>query len=213
VSTPQSRTDHVADPTFQSLAATLERGGVLKSLIMALEAYLLHAVSKGMDCDVNFPDLLIGLVSNRPGVLAETMGSFSELRSIVARVVRAEFEMVGEHFNGEPPLSSSVRLRLRKIPSFKYDVVRVPLALLLSTCVLLSIWEDAEQSLSIDELVDALLRSKVDEPEDIGLASATIADSSLPALAVESVRAPLFALYPKWFSPSHLVTVDHASQG
>lgn len=166
-----------------------------------------------MICDVSFPDLLISLISNRPGVLAETMSSFSELRSIVLRVVRAEFGMIGEPSNGESSTSNTVRLKLRKASSFNYDVVRVPLALLLSTCVLLSIWEDAERRLSIDELVDALLRSKVDEEEDIGLASATIADSSLPALTVESVRGPLFVLHPNWFSLSHRVTVDHASQG
>lgn len=197
---------------LQSLAATFERGGVLKSLVLALEAYLLHAGSKGMECEVNFPDLLIGLVSNRPGVLAETMSCFSELRSLVVRVVRAEYGMTGEPSNGENSASDTVRLRLRKVLSSEHDVVHIRLALLLSTCVLLSIWEDAEQSLSIDELVDALLRSKVDEDEDIGLANATIVDSCLPALTVESVRAPLFVSCPKPHNTSHLVAVDHASQ-
>jgi integrator complex subunit 1 len=214
MSAQESRTDYVCvtNSMLQSLAATFERGGVLKCPVLALEAYLLQAGAKGMECEVNFPDLLIGLVSNRPGVLAETMSSFSELRSLVVRVVRAEYGMIGEPPNGGSSASDTVRLTLRKVPSFEHDVVHIRLALLQSTCVLLSIWEDAEQSLSVDELVDALLRIKVDENEDIGLASATIVDSNLPALTVESVRAPLFVSCSKPHYTSHLVAVDHASQ-
>lgn len=161
----------------------------MKSLIVALEAYLHRARSIGLEIQRTFPDLLVDLISNRPGVLAETMSSFTELRSLVVRVVRGEFILSVKADPRVASASEMVDLKIRTTPTLDLGAVRVPLALLLSTCVLLSIWQDADDNESVDELVDALMRTSVDDDEDIGLGCATLAESKLPALSVESVRS------------------------
>jgi hypothetical protein len=120
------------------------------------------------------------------------MSAFPDLRSLVVRTVHDKYMWYAKSITKEDWADAEdevVRLRPRRISDLDGDVVFLPVALLLSICVLLSIWEDSEHTHLIDDLLNVLMRSDVSEVEDLGLASATIGDSSQSAVTVESVGA------------------------
>jgi hypothetical protein len=150
-----------------------------------------------------FPDLLVKLISSRPGVYAEAMDSFVDLRALIVRVIQTEFERYQQRKeNDEEADSQTVSIKLNG--SHK---THLPLQLLRSCCVLLSIWKETNDrsasaesvaDTSIDGLVDALLQK-----DDIcignvrsgvgstGLASATMCQSGVSVASVESVSHQL----------------------
>lgn len=165
--------------------------------------------------------MLIDLLSSRPTVFAEAMDAFPDLRSRAIRVVRTEFDSYLSKASNRDAmeLDSAVIIAVcqsHMAPEAADKVVeaKLPLALLQSACVLLSIWRDEnaakeienvaelmqkdkndDAALAVEELVRMLLRDdkieNVDEDEDadlvLGLASAKIAGSGKSAVPVESV--------------------------
>ena len=179
----------------QSLAATLERTFVFQSLILALEQHSIFAEKHQIPVQCRFPDLLIQLFSNRPSVCAEALDLFSNFRELSIRVLHEEFAnyymgnpIVGQYIDG--PL---VNLHVLPSPTYKGEF-QLPLYLLQSICVVLSIWKEGDYSetsvpsVVISELTDALLKNKKCEENDSGgLASATLVEGGM-AMSVESVR-------------------------
>jgi integrator complex subunit 1 len=172
-------------------AATFERGGVLRTLVVALENHLSFAEFKSIDTTRRFPDLVVELISGRPNVFAEAMDSFAELRSLIIRVVHEEFtrHVEGDADGDEFVPGEAVILKVRRKCGTSTAETKLPMSLLKSTSVILSIWKDeasnSEQPVSgeINELVDALLEKETEEVDDnqeerkVGLADAVMSGS------------------------------------
>lgn len=184
-----------------SRAASFERGRVLRFLILALERLAKYAEKQGISTGFSFPSLLIDLISSRPTVFAATMGSFHDLRSLAIAVVHGEFQKYStppevENLNDSQRLCEVV-LSCQP-PGFEDNSplkVTLPLSLLESSCVLLSIWhessKDASGNNAVAGLVRMLMRSTAtgsnSSEESLGLASAKLTASTRAAIPVESV--------------------------
>lgn len=205
VKMPIAATRSSSHTNLKSTAATYERGRVLRSLILALEQHVAFAKSHGVDSELQFPELLVELISKRPSVFAEAIDSFADLRSVVIRIIHGAFST--HRLNGEEPTSTNgdvVRLTLEREPSSSNNtdtvVIGLPHTLLQATSVLLSIWKDTanevvpdETASAVKDLVDALLRNDVPDVNskgDVGLASAIHCGSGAAAVSVELVSAP-----------------------
>ena len=196
-----------------SRAASFERGETLRSLILSLEGHMAFAKEKGIPGTYDFPSMFIGLLSSRPAVFAETMGAFPDLRYLAIRVVRNEFDLYVNMSTDRDlmDIDSAVVISLGQHEKSESDDramdVKLPLSLLQSACVLLSIWREEEESEqdttqlckrhseeaanAVDDLVSMLLRDGGDDNGEEptagqGLSSAHIADSGNIAVQVES---------------------------
>jgi hypothetical protein len=162
----------------------------------------------------DFPSMLIDLISRRPSVCAPALSAFPDLRSLAIRVVHDEFDVYAQKSSkdGGMEVGPSVVITLCHSPAAetkdKAVEVTLPLALLQSASVLLSIWkeedDDAESTTmdnnneaaqAVNDIVRMLMHPQEgeisDEPEKAnctdGLASARIAGSGKNAVPVESV--------------------------
>jgi hypothetical protein len=206
---------------LKSRAATFERGKTLRSLVLALERHMTFAREEKIPGTWDFPSMLIGLISTRPTVFAAAMGTFPDLRSRAIRVVHDEFDMYIQNSLKKTAVDvvAAIAITLRHSPSPDSEStlveVTVPLALLQSASVLLSIWL-GDDEVVYAEVVDAVSKSKTNgkadgaavadlvrmlmRPQEFendvesekaelldGLASARIAGSGKNAVPVESV--------------------------
>jgi hypothetical protein len=164
----------------------------------------------------DFPSMLIGLISTRPTVFAAAMSTFPDLRSRAIRVVHDEFDTYIHNSLKKTAVDveAAIAITLRYLPSpdsvSALVEVTLPLALLQSASVLLSIWLGDDEIVhadtkskktgngdgaAVDDLVCMLMRPQ-DFQNDVdsekaelldGLASARIAGSGKNAVPVESV--------------------------
>jgi len=168
---------------------------VLRSLVVALEKHIAFSEQNGVPVERTFSDLLIQLISNRPSVFAAALDSYSIMRSLSVRVLHSNFtESLKRTGENE---ASGVTIKLFKTQQHEGGTVHLPLALLQSICVVLSIWKDEnaqdndeEETTAVNNFVGALLRPAEDHSdEDSGLASAKIRDDGpVETVHVESVR-------------------------
>jgi integrator complex subunit 1 len=192
---------------YMSRAASFERGRVLRFLILALEKLTKYATNEKILDGYQFPSVLVDLVSSRPMVFASTMGSFPDLRSLAIGVVNGEFRKYTGFGKDEKvdavsteTMKDACDIVLCCRPSGddcdEATKVRLPLALLESSCVLLSIWLEnakaAEDSRAVESLVRMLMRTNGsdgsgDDDDVNGLASARLSASGKSAIPVESV--------------------------
>jgi integrator complex subunit 1 len=192
--------------TPKARAASFERGRVLRFLVLSLDKLTNFAKNKEIPGEWNFASMLIGLISSRPTVFAATMGSFPDLRSLAIRVVHDEFNKytdIPSDDNAKADVEYACEITLCCKPSSDSNGETVtaflPLYLLQSSCVLLSIWLDGdnydEDSRAVDSLVKMLMRpQEVDDGDESeenekidGLASARLAETGKSAIPVESV--------------------------
>ena len=153
----------------------------------------MYAQQCGIFVERNFCDLLVRLISNRPSAFAAAMESFSDLRSLSVRVLFSSF--VEKTGRAEYVFDSmhSVAIKLFEGEQGKGGTVHVPLTLLQSICVVLSVWKDSDSeddkdvSEAVETFVRALLRPDDENHNDVdcGLASAKTENGG--AIAVESV--------------------------
>ena len=143
------------------------------------------------------------------------MGAFPDLRSLAIRVVRDEFDAFLKRASKSAPIEaggdSAVLITIRQSLSSECDeeyiLVALPLALLQSASVMLSIWRDEESvdsanasgdkedRVAVEELVRMLMRHPEHEKDNDdgeaeyldGLASARYSGSGKNAIPVESV--------------------------
>jgi integrator complex subunit 1 len=197
-------------------AASFERGRVLRFLVLALDKLTAYAEAQNLMKGFHFPSVMVSLISRRPTVFASTMASFSDLRSLAIRVVSEEFNKYtnaamsdeDENFKdacdimlcGTPPGNEGGKDATKVI---------LPLSLLESSCVLLSIWleeaTEGEDSRAVESLVTMLMRTggstedtaNGEEESLSGLASAKYCATGKSAIPVESVSIT---------APTHLVS-------
>jgi len=189
-----------------ALAASFERGSNLRYLVLALHKLTKFVKENNLPGDWDFASLLIELVSKRPTVFATALSSYPELCSLVIHVVNEEFRVLFELTSAKTrnwnenvvislccsPFKNSKRVSTK---------VQMPLTLLQSSCVLLSIWfeEDKNEidSDAIEGLVQMLMKSREPElgdnsetkgtEEDLyGLAGAKLVNTQRSAIPVES---------------------------
>ena len=154
---------------------------------------------------------MVELISNRPSEFAEAMDAFTDLLSLAIRVVNGELSRHAENSTKEKSSlcdeldTNNVAVMKLNGTSFGAPAggkVVLPLSLLETTAVILSIWrsksenaDDEERTVvsAVNDLVNAMMRSSSDEGEDFdedddtGLAGAKRLDSEVTALSVESV--------------------------
>jgi len=124
------------------------------------------------------------------------MDAYADLRSVSVRVLYSKFventKRTGDAHESKP----SVTINLLKNGGQEGGTVNLPLTLLQSICVVLSIWkegttdEDLEAVTSINNFVSALLRPDDEDQGNVagGLASAKmLGDGSEEAVPVEFV--------------------------
>jgi hypothetical protein len=173
--------------------------------VLALERLTEFAKERDTAGQWDFPSMLVLLISSRPTVFAATMGSFPDLRSSAIRVVHDEFSACIGKSSDEHKVDSelAVEITLCCEPSSDSNGKTVkailPISLLQSSCVLLSIWletdDDDGGGKAVEDLVRMLMRPQgvygEDEAvQDIkvdGLASAKMSSSGKNAIPVESV--------------------------
>ena len=211
-------------------AAKYERGRVLKSIVVALQAYTTFSEKNGIPIARRFPLLLSFLVSQRPNVYAEAIDAFPDFRSLVIQVIHDEiFSDEGNSKITDHERISYVSIHLRQ-ENNKVEEKLLPESLLHTTCILLSVWSGGETAKKedtsrIDSLVDALMlpsdaaESGSKESNDaVGLASATNAETKYMAMTVDSVsNLEDIAVENNYYQMSHpnvgpFVTVDYALQ-
>lgn len=162
---------------------------------MALEQHISFAKEHEIRVEQSFSELLIQLVSARPSVCAEAMDAYSNLRSLSLRVLHADFVRHARVEDGPRDKRGSpiVYMRVYESSLHKGEVF-LPLSLLQSLSVVLSIWKDEhaegshETALLVQELADALLSPDNNDQsaDDRGLASAKLLEDGT-AFSVESV--------------------------
>jgi integrator complex subunit 1 len=188
-------------------AASFERGSNLRYLILALNKITHFALDNDIDGDWRFAPMLVDLISRRPAVFAAALTSFSDLRFLAVHVVLDEFSSYVEKTRDDE--SSEMRLLVEislcggqydKFGTNEFTKVILPLGLLQSACVLLSIWfGDSENTAAISKIKDILeilMKSHESDGGDDGeqeeadkvhgLASARFVESQKSAISVES---------------------------
>ena len=106
--------------------------------------------------------MLIGLVSSRPAVFAETLGSFPDLRALAISVVHNEFSRYSDPENLDD--AADVAVPMAEITLYSDDSTSMnkktalPLPLLESACVILSIWIDRDHKDKDREAIESLVR-------------------------------------------------------
>ncbi len=187
-----------------AVAASFERGGNLRYLVLALRKITRFAEENEVLGDWKFAPLLINLISRRPTVFAGALTSYEDLRSLSIEVVSGEFESYSEKKditteNGDIMVNISLRYVAQDGMTGETKKVQMPLALLQSSCVLLSIWSEDEKndadSNHIRGLAGKLMQSRESEGSTVnemddnnveGLASATLLETQTSAMPVES---------------------------
>jgi len=171
---------------------------VLRSLVVALEKHIAFAEQNDMQVERKFSELLIRLISNRPSVFAAAMDSYSDLRSLSVRVLHSIFTENVKRTDDAVESMPVVAIKLFKTRVHEGGMVELPLTLLQSMCVVLSIWKDGGSEDEIDvvsaieDFATALLRPDSDDHADVdtGLASAKVRDDGVvEAVPVESVSS------------------------
>mmetsp|Transcript_22685 Transcript_22685/g.53527 ORF Transcript_22685/g.53527 Transcript_22685/m.53527 type:complete len:1400 (+) Transcript_22685:3-4202(+) len=159
-----------------SKAATFERGKVLKSIVLALQDQLQFATDNKIDKGLSFPYLLSNLISQRQSVFAEAIDTFPDLRNLAVGVVYSEITKVGQITDAPSEVFGGQRALVWLELGGTQREARVPLALLHSSCVLLSICctgdgEDSKQKKGWPDAVKDLVKILLN-PSDLSGASA-----------------------------------------
>jgi integrator complex subunit 1 len=199
-------------------AASFERGRTLRFHVVALQHLTNYAIDKKIGETWNYPSMLIDLISKRPTVFAATMGSFPDLQSMAIRIAHDEFRAYiisdSTKSKGDMQDEATVKITLYNEGASSANHANgdskddgtvqatLPLSLLQSSCVLLSIYLDDDKDLAenqtVRDLVKMLMREEQayqdggdgDNSLGAGLSSARIAGSGKSIVPVESVSTP-----------------------
>ena len=138
---------------------------------MALRDVLNFAESKGVPAKLDLETLLVDLISSRPGVLAEAIDAYSDLRDVTAEVLHTQFISVLK--NGETTQTTTpfvmITVHVETLSNGGRRLVKIPLPLIRAVSVLLSLWKDqfneenSEISTYVKNFVSSILRDEVDK--------------------------------------------------
>lgn len=180
------------------MAASFERGSVLRSLVVSLQRIIEYSGTNGIDVSCRYADLVVDLISRRPSVLAEAIDSYADLRSITIKVVFEEFSMCyheTDDFENAATLGQSMTgsdLRRNKMTGDRVE--RIPLSLMQSISVFLSLWKDDFRTIEcasskyVDALADALLLQNPEEENEEGADSGLV---STKASSKQNIAVPV----------------------
>lgn len=182
-----------------STALLYERGQVLRSLILSLNSYISHAEKKSIHGDWKFSTYLCELISTRHNVCSEAIDRFPDVRQLTIKVVYETFMECLQSMEAEAEDAGTVQLKpCRSYKDGTLGSAYLPLSLLQSSCVLLSIWKDkndTEERRSKDYVneLSNILMFPFDSPEPLlletegieGIASAKMVASGNPAVSVD----------------------------
>ena len=163
---------------------------MLRSLIVSLQQIIEYSGENAIDVSCRFADLVVELISRRPSVLAEAIDSYTDLRSITIRVVFDEFSTcfraTGDSQNAEILYQSTIESSLQKRRMHEGSHERIPLPLMRSISVFLSLWKDefriieGESSKYVDSLADALLRQNLEGENEEGIEAGLVSTHTGP---------------------------------
>jgi hypothetical protein len=126
----------------QAAAASYERGKNMVTLILALDRFISYAAERSLDTDICLPDLTLDLISTRPGVFAEAIDAFPELRSWILKTVIQEFDRQAASAPAEIVIHGSQQGKADAELSSSCKAAKLPLKLLNAASLLLSVWRD-----------------------------------------------------------------------
>ncbi|GAX12642.1 hypothetical protein FisN_13Lh110 [Fistulifera solaris] len=155
---------------YMATAASFERGSVLRSLIVSLQQIIEYSEKNVIDVSFRFADLVVDLISKRPSVLAEAIDSYTDLRSIIIKVIFEEFSTRVQTSD-----ESKITQDFDQSMVDRDYIQGISLSLVQSISVFLSLWKDefrtaeGDSSKYIDYLADALLHqhSEGDNEKDV----------------------------------------------
>lgn len=143
----------------------------------------------------DFSTMFVGLVSRRGAIYSELLLVSSDLMALAVSILHEEFR---RHRTADPGPMTSVELTLFDTP-LGGGTIKLPLPLLLSTCIVLSVWTESAQMMTSDtdetnakvkDLVDSLLQpvsmDSTLKPVK-GLSAGKAPGAEMEALLVESV--------------------------
>jgi hypothetical protein len=161
---------------------------------MALEKNIVFAQERKIEIGRSFASLVVELISRRPNVFADALDSFSELRSLAVRFVHDEFVRCATADVGEDDGVVTVEITLYHGTVANWKTVVLPLAIVRSTSVLLSIWKDEyrnhepDATNAVDSLVSSIMRTDRGENGTVaGLADSNAVSEQSDAVSVELV--------------------------
>ena len=179
-----------------AVAAKHDRGGVLRSILVALRAHVAFGEQNNLDLDMNFPALVLEIISSRPTTFTDAFISYADLRALTIDVIRDELR-IASSYNTVRTDGRMVSLALSKelLGATKIVVSEV---LLKSICVLLSIWRDSFGAVNgnngstvsgnafVLDVADAFMHSDASSDTTTGLHGAKFVDSGQDAITVDS---------------------------
>ena len=190
--------------------------------MLALEQSILFADERKIEVGQSFTSLLVDLVSRRPNVFAEALDTFGDLRSLTVQVVYGEFARLAKACTNGVDAERAVDIRLYQSSKSISDATtaKIPLPLVRSVSVLLSMWKDEyrthelESSVAVDSLVSSLMcadPAEKDGKEEIHVSPKKLSEQS-KAVPVESVsREGLRRFLARGSTPlTRLFKVDYA---
>lgn len=200
---------------IQSKALLYERGEVLRSYILALQALIQFAKENTLSCDFDFVSIICNLLFTRPFVCAATFDRFVDVRDLAINKVYEKWQEYlsseDEVMNGSESNDSFSRIlvvyqRDSNDNTEKVEKeITIPLSLLHAALVLLGNWNEEEESsnlsmmerneeprcTSVRNLARFLIEpiSEVDDKSMVpGAAGAVLNESSKRAVSVDQVR-------------------------
>jgi hypothetical protein len=162
----------------------------LCSLLLALEKHVQFVEKNESDSTDTYASLLSSLMSSRPDVLSEALIGFPLLRSRAIIVLHKQFMRFGNA--GTAKNAHEVAMEINC--SSKSRDVNIPVQLLKSLSMLLSIWCEKDDPLDsaignvMNEIASALLVDHITLIDSSGLASATLVKTGELVVSIESVR-------------------------
>lgn len=169
---------------------------MLRAILISLEQHFMFAGQQGIELEVTFPQRLTHLISSRPGVCADAMDAFPDLWGMAIRVTYAEFLRYLDVKFACRSENADLHVVLKIVLPGSNEVaeVMIPLALLQSICVCLSIWknDDVKFDVALNDAVQILtdyVLGRVDDFKDdnVGLSGAVLKTGGASSVSVESV--------------------------
>lgn len=144
---------------------------MLRSMVLALEHIIGFAKERKVEVKRDFEPLVVNLISRRPGVFAEAIDTYSDLRVRLVRVLHSQFVSFVQNSNMVIDSEKAVEITLYSSDAIEKSV-KLSLSLVRSISVLLSVWKDEykhdepESASAVEYLISSLLREK-DGADDV----------------------------------------------
>lgn len=159
---------------------------------MSLQKHIDYAALNKIDVRSEFPVILTHLLCTRPLVCVEAMDSNVQFFELAINSLYSEFSKYTDAISSSLDVNSSESPISYMTPSVKGEFKKVPLLLLQSICVILSIWNDQiisdESKNALQNMGDSLLYRDDNDAADIRtLASVDLLAEGRSVISLENV--------------------------